>query len=226
MSAGNPTRFYGIALGKEKNFQMETDGLIASADSSPSVSTKSLFYTDNAAATTITDFDDGSEGQIIKVISCDSATIITTLQNGTLILKGGADYGMTVNDSITLLKSRSNWFEVARSQNNTNQVQNAWAISSRVGEAGYAGVTYNILSGTKILRIYGSGGATAAVSSLTGGTIGESFLIIGGSNGVNFTVDTGAGLCMEATNKVTIAGTAGGIAFTKLAVGQYYAIGF
>ena len=220
MANNNPTRFHGLALGKEKNFQAETDGLITSADSSPSVSTKSLFYTQNAAATTITDFDDGGEGQIIEVISLDSATIVTTLQNGTLILKGGTDYPMMANDSVTLLKSRSNWFEIARAQNNTNTVQSVWAGSS------VAGNSYNILPGTKILRIYGSGGSTVAVNGLTGAQIGETVLIMGGSSGVLFTVDSGQYLVMACTNKVTINGTAGGIAFTKFAATAYCAMGF
>src|SRR3990167_5009956 len=110
-----PTRYYGLALGKEKNFQAETDGLISATDATPSVSTKSLFYAENpTTATSITTFDDGSEGQLITVIALDTGT---TLSNGTLVLNGGSDFVMNANDSITLVKHIDSWYELARSAN-------------------------------------------------------------------------------------------------------------
>ena len=64
-SMPNPSRFYSLALGKLDNFKARTDGLIAQADTTPDVLMYSLLYANNSANVSITDFDNGSEGQIV-----------------------------------------------------------------------------------------------------------------------------------------------------------------
>ncbi len=188
MSAGNPTRFYGIAFGKEKNFQAETDGLITSTDTSPSVSTKSLFWLNNASATTITDFDDGSEGQIIQVIALDS---YTTISNGTILLSGAQAYKMNAKDSITLIKSRENWFEIARSQNATG----AYSYVS----TGSAGNTLAInMPGVNYITLNSSGGAPIVLCRLVSGKIGQVVNIVN-LNSASIIADSGGAMCLLIT---------------------------
>jgi hypothetical protein len=188
MANNNPTRFHGIALGKEKNFQAETDGLIASADSSPSVSTKSLFWTNNATATTITDFDDGGEGQIIEVIALDA---VTTLSNGTILLSGGQAYKMGANDSITLIKSRSNWFEIARSANATG----AYSYVS----TGSAGNTLAIdIANINYITLNASGGAPIVLCRLVSGKVGQVVNIVN-LNSASIITTSGGAACMLIT---------------------------
>ncbi len=65
--------------------------------------------------TTITDLDDGHEGQIVTIIAEHSVTIT----DGTnIFLCGSADVGVAASGRLTLLqKSDGNWYEIGRSDN-------------------------------------------------------------------------------------------------------------
>lgn len=82
-------------------------------DATPSVLRNDLFLT--GGTTTITDFDDGHEGKIIRILAEHSIKIT----DGTnIFLHGSADYDMVATDTLTLVqKADGKWYELARSVN-------------------------------------------------------------------------------------------------------------
>ncbi|HIJ71125.1 MAG TPA: hypothetical protein HPP87_07155 [Planctomycetes bacterium] len=80
-------------------------------DATPSVKGYTVWLT--GGTTTITDFDDGVEGQIIIVIAEHSLTIT----DGTnIFLSGSANWDMTATDTLTLIcKADGKWYEIGRS---------------------------------------------------------------------------------------------------------------
>ncbi len=92
----------------------ETSPIIALADdATPSVAKSCKWLT--GGTTTITDFDDGVEGQVILVIAEHSITIT----DGTnIFLNGSANFVMAATDTLTLIcKADLKWYEIARSDN-------------------------------------------------------------------------------------------------------------
>lgn len=93
-----------------------TDG-----DTTPSVSGNDSFKTGNTAPTTITDFDDGTEGQEIRIEFCDTDTTIKA--SASIVLQGGQtspdqDFGPSaVYDILKLYYNGTRWVEVSRSLN-------------------------------------------------------------------------------------------------------------
>lgn len=75
-------------------------------------SAKNARFASSAFTTTITNFTDGYKGQIMVF----KANAALTIQSGAGIdLNGGANFVMTANDTVTLLKDSSSWTELARS---------------------------------------------------------------------------------------------------------------
>ncbi len=73
-----------------------------------------VLTTANTGATTITDFDNGSQGQFLLVVFGDSNTAI---QHGANIhLAGDTNMTAATDDSILLYNNGSKWIEVARQQ--------------------------------------------------------------------------------------------------------------
>jgi hypothetical protein len=85
----------------------------ADADTTPSVSTSNVFKEANTGSTTITNFDDGSAGQMITIIFTTANTTLS--DSGNLKLAGGLTG--SADDTITLVYDGTNWFEVSRSVN-------------------------------------------------------------------------------------------------------------
>lgn len=84
-----------------------------SNDATPTVEGGRLFLT--GGTTTITDFDDGIEGQIITIISAH-ALIITDGTN--IFLNASGNWTMAATDTLTLVcKADNKWYEVGRSDN-------------------------------------------------------------------------------------------------------------
>ena len=83
-------------------------------DTTPDVKGGNLFYTNNERATTITDFDNGSEGQILIINFRDNNT---TLQDGINNLRLAGNFVGTVDDTIMLIYTNSLWLEISRSIN-------------------------------------------------------------------------------------------------------------
>lgn len=106
----NPSRFYSFALGKFRNFQARTDGLIAQADTTPDVALNSLLYANNSAGVTISYFDNGAEGQVIHVINLGSDLSFNGAQ-----LRLTDSSNLAVNDCISFINSNSAWYELSRS---------------------------------------------------------------------------------------------------------------
>ena len=82
-------------------------------DATPSVQGGRLWLT--GGTTTVTDFDDGVEGQIITVISAHAITIT----DGTnIFLSGSANFVMAATDTLSLMcKADNKWYEIGRSDN-------------------------------------------------------------------------------------------------------------
>jgi len=210
-----PTRFYGLALGKELNFNAGTDGLITDAVTSPDVSTKSLFYTDCTASNAIADFTNGAEGQIVTLITLDSNTTIT---NGTIKNADGVDKLMGVGDTAVYIKHGASWYEIA-SRHTSTGIQTLSNVKNAASSA-------TLAVGTKILKVMGSAGAMSVLWNLSGGSIGDTVLIVGGSVGPTFTIEAGNNLFINGTAKLTVSGTAVGLAFTKVSDTNWYALGW
>jgi hypothetical protein len=90
-------------------------GVIPALDDSgtPSVLAGNVFLT--GGTTAITDFDDGMEGQEIKIIS-EHAITITDGTN--IFLNGSANFVMAASDTLTLIcKADNKWYELSRSVN-------------------------------------------------------------------------------------------------------------
>lgn len=82
-------------------------------DATPSVAGGNLFVT--GGTTTITDFDDGTEGQQITIIS-EHAITITDGTN--IFLAGSANFVMASTDTLVLIQKASGlWYEISRSVN-------------------------------------------------------------------------------------------------------------
>ena len=81
----------------------------AAGDATPSVLGHNLWKTGNSAATSITDFDNGRVGQVIRVIIKDVNTTIDFTGSG---LKGnaGVDWSPTTNDHMTCVYDGTDWF--------------------------------------------------------------------------------------------------------------------
>lgn len=102
------TTLTGCLVGKTINY---SDG-----DTTPSVLNASHIFIANSGATSITDFDDAVDGQILICVFSDSNTTIT---RDNAYLSGGANFTSTANDILTLRYSTGAglWTEVSRSVN-------------------------------------------------------------------------------------------------------------
>lgn len=119
-----PTRFpNGQALGFVNNFNYRgtTAGLFTQGDTTPDVTLGSIFYTNNTQDTVITHFDLTDytnravdyEGKIITVFFLDNSS---RLANGGRLFLEGSDDLLGATHSITLMHSRSAWYELNRSR--------------------------------------------------------------------------------------------------------------
>ena len=81
----------------------------------PSVINGNRFKTANTGATTITNFTQGTDGQLITIIFTDANT--TVQNNANIKLAGAADFTSTADDTLMLVYDGSVWREVSRSVN-------------------------------------------------------------------------------------------------------------
>jgi parallel beta-helix repeat protein len=84
-------------------------------DTSPSVKNTVSMGIANASPTTITNFDDGYDGQVISLNFSDSNT---TINRTNAYLDGGVNFTSTANDTLVLKKLGVAWYEISRSLNN------------------------------------------------------------------------------------------------------------
>lgn len=86
------------------------DGLYSDGDTTPSVKWCNFLVCNNTGATSITDFDDAADNQVI-VVKCNANT--TIVHNASLIqLEGGANF--TGSGTITLYSYAGVWYESSR----------------------------------------------------------------------------------------------------------------
>jgi hypothetical protein len=86
-----------------------------SSATTPSVSNTNFLVIVNSSPTTITNLLDGVEGQVVTLWFNDSNT---TVDRSNAFLSGGVNFVSTVNDTLTLRKFGSYWYEIARGVNN------------------------------------------------------------------------------------------------------------
>ena len=196
-----PTRFpYGEALGFVNNFNYRstTANLLTEGDATPNVTTGSLFYSNNTSNTTITHFDlddyanraANYEGKIITVLFLDNSTRLANAVNVYLAGTNNlVNRDATSIHGITLMHSRSGWYELQRHMTNRNEVLQ-YSIS---------GTSSLNVDDVKVGLILNTGGVTTAISALSGGQIGQSIILANaGSNAVR--VETGGNIIIVGTN--------------------------
>lgn len=81
----------------------------ASGDATPSVATGYFFLTQNSSATTITNFDDGKEGQEIFIKFGDANTTVKFAGNGNLYGNSGNDYTWKTYDTMRCVYDGNRW---------------------------------------------------------------------------------------------------------------------
>ena len=163
-SMPNPSRFYSLALGKLNNFYARTDGLIAEADTTPDVSMYSLLYANNSSNVAITDFDNGSEGQILHIINVGSD--LSFARSTSLLVQDSSN--LTKNDNIAFIKHASAWYELSRS----NAANSAIKYSAELP----ANNAYVDITNAQVLVINNSG--TTILTGLSGGYVGQVLTIV------------------------------------------------
>ena len=89
--------------------QISRDNGFADGDATPSVADGSRFYTANTSATTITDFDDGYNGQEIVVLIDDANTTID-FSGTNLRGNNGVDYTASRYDALRCTYIGTRWF--------------------------------------------------------------------------------------------------------------------
>ena len=89
-------------------------GTYTNGDTTPSVSGISFMVISNTSPTTITNFTNGTNYQVITLYFNDSNT---TINRSNCYLSGGTNFTSTAADIITLLYNNGYWYEISRSIN-------------------------------------------------------------------------------------------------------------
>jgi len=202
---------YGLAFGRQNNFVTGstdqtkrgylagTDGLFKQADTTPDVTNGYLFYTNNSAATTITDFkfqnpQVGSgkvsglfEGKVIEVFFLDA---LTTVANSTrVVLADSANTTFAKNATLELMYHTSSWYEISRN------IKPASSSSGRLVQIGTStSVTPITVTANDRVIYLQTTALTAVVSGLAGGVEGQKVII------AKYLADTGSNILFSATN--------------------------
>ena len=129
---------YAFAWGKYGNFSNRTDNLIASTDATPDISGGSLFWTNNASATSITYLDgktngliNPEEGQEVRIGVLDANT--TFVDGAQFRLRDGVNTPATPGSFWHFVYHSSAWYETYRSYNTAGFIQ---ALSGALGTTG------------------------------------------------------------------------------------------
>ncbi len=101
-------RMVFIEIGPNEGLFGESFTAFADGDATPSVANGTKFQTANTSPTTITDFDDGFEGQTITVWIDDANTTVDFTASG-LLGNGGADWSPASGDHMTCVYNGTDW---------------------------------------------------------------------------------------------------------------------
>lgn len=159
----NVSRFHSLALGKYKNFNARTDGLIGEGATTPDVSQWSLLYANNSAAYVITNLTNGCEGQIVQIINLGSSL---SFNGANFYLTDSSN--LAKNDNITFINHNNIWYETGRSLSANLAIR----YSSELGADNQAPDVTN----AKVLVINNSGATILA--GLSGGYVGQILTIV------------------------------------------------
>jgi hypothetical protein len=91
---------------------------IAAGDTTPSVAGTHFLVYSTAANLTITNFDDGVDGQVVTIL-CSTPGNTITITRDHAYLPGGADATLGSADTITLVKYGAYWYAVAGPNSNS-----------------------------------------------------------------------------------------------------------
>lgn len=94
-------------------------------DTTPSVAKQNLLLLNNTGATTITNLDDGTEGQLVVLVFNNANTTIA--DNANIFLNAGVNWNAPGNATLTLIYSASKWIEIGRGH---SAQTGAYAISN------------------------------------------------------------------------------------------------
>ena len=116
-SGFNNTTLAGTLFGgtyiPETEIIAKTIPVMVTADATPTIQGTDVLR--SLGTTTITDFDDGVEGQIITFIA---ETSITITDGTNIFLSSSTNWAMTATDTLTLIcKADGKWYEVSRGNN-------------------------------------------------------------------------------------------------------------
>ena len=196
-----PTRFpNGQALGFVNNFNYrgDTANLFAQGDTTPDVTLGGLFYANNTQDTVITHFDlqdyanraANYEGKVITVIFLDNSS---RLANGGRVFLAGSDDLLGANHSITLMHSRSGWYELERSKANQN---GGFVTFAAAGSSAFSidrDTQYVLWSATQNTILAGFSGPTY---------IGQRITVLMNTQGLTLQVKSDAALALAGTNAI------------------------
>ena len=213
---------YAFAWGKYGNFYNRTDNLIASLDATPDISGGSLFWTNNASATTITYFDGKSnglinpeEGQEITVGVIDGNT--TFGNSAQLRLSQGANVTATAGSFWSFLYHNSSWYQTAPASLNTAGAINGPAqgfLQARSGDLGTTGLL-TITPFTSVIGNVAGTSSSMTIRGMPGGYDGQRVTFINQGSSVtfitnsagatdSFVVSTVAGVSAIVTGSVSV----------------------
>ncbi len=111
----NKIGYFGPAPGLYTTPRISRHATFTDADTTPSVGQGNVFSASNTGATSITAFDDGTEFQEITIRFTNGNT--TIVDGANLHLAGGANFVGTTDDTLTLVRYGTSWFEKSRSVN-------------------------------------------------------------------------------------------------------------
>lgn len=197
-----PTRYpNGQAIGfvNQFNYAGGTAGNI-SGSATPNVTLGGLFYANNTGSVQITNLilDDTAnrlanyEGKVIRIFMLDTGS--TSMANaGSLFLAGTNDLAGQ-NNSIELMHSRGNWYELDRSYINRTEY-------SSINIGGTMSINVDRVS---FVALVGTGGAANTIASISGGELTQRVTLRVASGGANILITSAGNIWIGGTNAVTL----------------------
>ena len=154
------TQKFGIRLSKTNFRQQDYDNLIiypmprqgfvsfSDGDTTPSVKGYENFKTANTSAKTITDFDDGYDGQVCHIVIGDN---LTTIDFSGTNLKGndGVDWKPTTNDKMIAIYDGTSWYCAVEKLASASHTFKSYSLGTRSAGTGdfYVGGFYIAAAG-------------------------------------------------------------------------------